>query len=378
VIELAEVVRKELRWLWPGRVPLGKLTLLAGDPELGKSFLTIDMAARVSSGRAWPDAPQTPIPPGNVILLNAEDDIEDTVCPRLVQAGAALDRCTALAAARSTADGLFRPFSLGRDLAALRVVLQEKPDCRLVVIDPVSAYLGKADGNSNTEVRALLYPLAQLASEFQVAVIAVTHLNKKGAGKAIYRAMGSLAFVAAARSAWVVARDPQEPDRHLLLHAKSNLQAKSPGLAYRFAAESRDAVATIAWEADPVTQTLDEVMTGGQLNLAVQEYRNGESFADTWLHEQLTGGPRDRNEFFEFLSRPDNISDPQVYRAAARLGVVKIKHGFSNNRWTWCLPEHTARAYAEIEAEKRREEQADRRREDRRTARKRHTSGGDE
>jgi hypothetical protein len=353
-IELAGVVRKPLGWLWPERIPLGKLTLLAGDPELGKSFITIDMAARISSGRAWPDDPQTPAPLGNVILLNAEDDIEDTVCPRLEAAGADLNRCTALSAARSTADGLFHPISLGRDLAVLRALLAAKPECRLVVIDPISAYLGNVDGNSNTEVRSLLYPLAQLAGEFAVAVVAVTHLNKKGGGKAIYRTMGSLAFVAAVRSAWAVVRDPQDMDRHLLLHAKSNLQMKSPGLAYRFAAASREAIATIAWEADPITQTIDEVLaSGSHVHLPLQEYRNGENYAATWLHETLADGPRPRSDIFSPLFRPDCISDPQVYRAAERLGVVKIKRNFSGN-WTWCLPDHAERAQVEIAEERER------------------------
>lgn len=351
VVELADVVRQETRWLWPGRIPLGKLTLLAGDPELGKSFLTVDMAARVTCGRPWPD--ETESEQGSVIFLNAEDELDDTVCPRLEKAGANLNKCLALTAARSTADGLVHPVSLTRDLTAVRAMLIARPDCRLLVIDPISAYLGYADSNSNTEVRSLLYPLSQLAAEFHVAVVAVTHLNKKGTGRAIYRAMGSLAFVAAARSAWVVVRDPCDEARHLLLHVKSNLAVKSPGLAYRFKAESKQAIATIDWETQPVEQSIDEVLgMTAAFNVAAQEYRNGENYADTWLREQLSNGPMKRGDLFHFMIRPYGVSDQQIYRGAERLGVLKSKQGYSSDSWFWALPEHKDQLMAVIAAEK--------------------------
>ena len=79
LIRLAEVEPEPIRWLWPGRIALGKLTLLAGDPGLGKSLITIDLAARVSTGAAWPDTPSEPNPTGGVVLLSAEDDLADTI-----------------------------------------------------------------------------------------------------------------------------------------------------------------------------------------------------------------------------------------------------------------------------------------------------------
>src|SRR5690554_6462321 len=98
-VELSSVVSQTTKWLWKGRVPLGKLTLLAGDPGLGKSFLTVDLAARVTSGKAWPDG--SPGCRGSVIFLNAEDELEDTICPRLEKAGADLSKCIAVTALRS-------------------------------------------------------------------------------------------------------------------------------------------------------------------------------------------------------------------------------------------------------------------------------------
>ena len=355
VVEMAKVERTETRWLWPGKIPLGKLTLLAGDPELGKSFLTVDMAARITRGLPWPDGTESIS--GSVIFMNAEDELEDTVCPRLEKAGANLEKCSALAVARSEEDGLMHPFSLARDLAVLREALQAKPDCRLVVIDPISAYLGHVDGNSNTEVRELLFPLAQLAVEHQVAIVAVTHLNKRETGHAIYRAMGSLAFVAAARSAWVVVRDPNDANRQLFLNAKSNLASKFPGLAYRFKAESKLAIATIDWETTPIEQSLDEVLRmNAGFNAAAQEYRDGERYADTWLRELLSNGPLKRGDVFARWTRPFGMSDQQVYRAAQRLGVAKVKTDFSDG-WMWALPEHTDALMAQVGAEKERQQE---------------------
>jgi len=131
LVRLADVEPEEVRWLWPGRIALGKLMLLAGDPGLGKSFVTLDMAARVSSGAAWPDCPETYNPAGGVVLLSAEDDLADTVRPRLDAAGADVNRVVALQAVRSVEPdtGAERrdPFNLATDLPELERQLRLRP-----------------------------------------------------------------------------------------------------------------------------------------------------------------------------------------------------------------------------------------------------------
>jgi hypothetical protein len=93
---LADVTPKPVRWLWPNRIPLGKLTLVFGDPNLGKSFVTLDIAARLSTGKPWPDLPGVENVPAGTVLLSAEDDLSDTIRPRLAAAGADLSRVKAL------------------------------------------------------------------------------------------------------------------------------------------------------------------------------------------------------------------------------------------------------------------------------------------
>jgi putative DNA primase/helicase len=179
-------------------------------------------------------------------------------------------------------------------------------------------------------------------------------LNKSGTGQAIYRAIGSLAFVAAARSAWIVVRDPHDAHRQLFLNAKSNLASKFPGLAYRFKAESKLAIATIDWETNPIEESVDDLlrMSAG-FNTAAQEYRDGEHYADTWLRERLSNGPLKREDIFGIWTRPRCLSDQQVYRAAQRLGVAKVKVGFSDG-CMWALPEHTDALMERVGMEKER------------------------
>ncbi|HTH17370.1 MAG TPA: AAA family ATPase, partial [Magnetospirillum sp.] len=209
LISMADVQSRPIEWLWPGRIARGKVTLIAGDPGLGKSFLTLDLAARVSRGSPWPDVPDASAPLGGVVLLSAEDDAEDTIRPRLDAAGADVHCIKLLHAVRhnyreNQKEALF---SLATDLPALEAAILAVPDCRLVVIDPITAYLGDTDSHKNAEIRGLIAPLAALAAKHGVAIVCVTHLNKSGSGPAIYRSIGSIAFVAAARAAWAVIKD---------------------------------------------------------------------------------------------------------------------------------------------------------------------------
>jgi RecA-family ATPase len=207
LVRLADAEPQPVEWLWPDRIAIGKVTTIAGDPGLGKSFLTLWLASLLSRGGAFPDRPGEPIEPGETILLSAEDDVNDTIRPRLDVAGADVSRVFALTTG-ATADGSFAPFDLTTDIPGLEEILGQKPDVRLLVIDPVSAYLGETDENKNGQIRGLMTPLSDLASRHRIAVVLVTHMNKATGLKAIYRATGSLAFVAAARTVWLVAKDP--------------------------------------------------------------------------------------------------------------------------------------------------------------------------
>lgn len=250
-----QVQPQEVRWLWPGMIPRGKLTVIAGDPGLGKSFLTLAMASLASRGAAFPgaDASGTSTPLAS-ILLSAEDDPADTIRPRLEKMGADLTKVIVMDGVVDAQDRC-REFVIGENVAELRDLVLSTPDLGLIVVDPVSAYVGESDSYNNAHVRAMLKPLSDLAADTGVAVVLVTHLRKSEAAKVLHKAMGSLAFTAAARCVLVVVRDQDDNDLRLVLTAKSNLSNDRLGYSYRLVDGA------LVW-GDSVQGTADEVISG--------------------------------------------------------------------------------------------------------------------
>lgn len=329
---LSEVTPETLQWLWAERVPLGKLTLLAGDPGLGKSFLTMDFAARVSRGSDWPNACESAQPAGSVILFSAEDDLADTIRPRLDAAGADTSRIHAVKGieqVRADVPPILRTFSLTSDLPHLEQVVASTKKPRLIVIDPISAFCGTADSCRNSDVRAMLSPLADLAAKHRVAVVAVTHLTKGSRRKALYRAMGSLAFAAASRSVWLVIKDPVDPARRLLLPAKLNLAIEPLGLSYRIE-ESR-----VVWDPEPVRMSADDALEAEAAGLDVS---TAEQEAVDWLLTLLKYKPHPARDV-RTQSHRNGISEWALRRAKLRLKVQSHRKGFGEGSVVmWALP----------------------------------------
>jgi DNA primase/RecA-family ATPase len=232
-VSLDTVLLQPVRWLVPDLVPEGKLTLLAGDGGMCKSTITLDVAAGVTTGRPCCGLTYEAPPPADVLLFSCEDDTADTLVPRLLSAGADLKRCHAVRGVQGP-DGKCLPFCLA-DVDALRAELVTRPEVRLVVIDPVSAFVGRAgvDDHKDSQLRALLSGLTEVAAETRVAIVLIAHLNKSQAVKAVARVLGSVGYVNAVRSALLAAPDPEDDSRRLLLPAKANLTPERQGLAYQ-------------------------------------------------------------------------------------------------------------------------------------------------
>lgn len=330
LVALRDAERTSVHWLWPGRIPLGKITVMAGDPGLGKSFITLDIAARLSTGAPWPDALDAPQTPRGVLLLSAEDDIGDTILPRLEAARADLARITVLRGIRSCLHDSSTPFCLDRDLSELEAALDALPGVGLIVIDPVTAYVGGVDMNSNPEVRGLLAPLAAMAMRRSVAVLLVTHLNKGAGAKGMYRISGSLALPAAARAAMLVVRDANDPARRLMLGTKLNVGRAADGMAYRIA-DGPDGEAAVHWEEGAVVMTADEAVRAEEAQPmeagAVDE-------AAAFLRELLKDGPVPAKQALEEAGQL-GIAERTLSRARARLGVVSRK---TTSGWALCPP----------------------------------------
>ncbi len=340
---LADVEPTAIRWLWPGRIALGKITMLAGHPGLGKSFLTCDLAARVSAGLPWPDVGD-PCPQGQVLILNGEDDPSDTIRPRLDAAGADVSKVHFIDGVDTTREGEIDPFELARDTRLLRDHIEATPDVRLLVIDPVSAYIGQVDDHRNSEVRGLLRPLAELAHETGVAIVLVTHLNK-GVGEAINRVIGSIAWAAAARAAWAVIRDPDDDNRRLLLCLKNNIGLESLGMAYRIASPPGEGVLAalsgvgrIEWESEPLSVRADDVL-GAPRGEGVLDPAPARAEAAGFLRELLKHGPVG-SEQIKVEAKAAGVKWASVRRAKDAIGIVARKIGFGEKAgWCWVLPD---------------------------------------
>lgn len=331
---LSDVEAKSPEWLWPNRIQRGALNIVAGDPGLGKSLVTMDMAARVSRGTPWPDTPKERNPQGNVILLAAEDNLDDAVKPRLEAAGADAERIIALQAVKRS-DGDTRAPLLKHDIAVLETAVEEVGDVRLVVIDPINSYLGDIDSNRNEDVRSVLEPLKQLAERKNVAIVMVQHLNKTlQQMKAIYRVSGSMAFAALARSVLAVTRDKKNRQWRLFTSVKVN-NAKDPiGLA--FAIRDEGGVPVVAWDSKPIDMSADEALAAEQ---GEPHQPKAMDIAMDWARERLADGPVKSEDLFG-EAKEAGVSEATLRKALKRIGAKRGRDkGVKTSPWHWSLPE---------------------------------------
>jgi hypothetical protein len=334
LVTMDTVQPEPIKWIWPGKIPVGKLALWSGDPGVGKSVVMIDIASRVSRGTPWPDS-DAANPPGRVLIAQLEDGDGDTLRPRLDAAGADVSKIVLLKGVEWYDSDSQKPctrlFSLERDISALDDACEQYADMRLIVID-ISDYLGKIDSHKNTEVRRLLGPLAELAARRRVAVVAITHLNK-GAGPAMYRSMGSLAFVAVPRAVWGIVKDPAQPSNRLMLPVKCNLSADTTGLSFQIVAT--DGVPHIAWGA-PTKVTIDEVLDSERQPKGGRGAERRQ--AAEWLRGELAQGPVAVTDLEE-RATVAQMKWRTVQRAKDDLGLWDVRQGFGpGSRCLWQLP----------------------------------------
>ncbi|OHB66229.1 MAG: hypothetical protein A2Y76_14005 [Planctomycetes bacterium RBG_13_60_9] len=332
---LAEVEPVAVKWLWPERIPLGRITLLVGRPNEGKSFLTTYMAARISTGSPWPD--RTECPCGSVMLISAEDDPADTIRPRLDAHCADVRRVHLLSMVRRIeADGERHDvmFTLA-DLEALETALKLHPDCRLVVVDPIGSFLGgRTDAHRDNEVRAVLAPVAKLAEKYGPAVLVVAHRRKSSGNIADDLALGSRAFTGIARAVWHLARDSEDKSRRLLLPGKNNLAPEGTGLAFTICGEPP----AISWEREPVAMSADDALSveNGDERRKPGPKPETRNQAVEWLRDMLKTGPMAAGKIKDEAGEA-GYAWRTVQRAKDDLGVKPYRDQFGG-AWTWRLP----------------------------------------
>jgi DNA polymerase bacteriophage-type len=276
----SDVKKEAIDWLWPGRFAFGKLGLLVGLPEEGKSMILCYIAACLTALKiSWPNDEGTPTTRGNVLFLTAEDDPSDTVSPRLAAAEADEGKVKIVQMIRErdpkTRQERPRMFNLASDLQRLERLIKETGNVVAILIDPITAYLGSGKGGidsfRDTDVRAVLGPLTDLARKYKLAVIAIMHFNKKvDITNALLRISNSLAFGGVARHVFSVTRD-EENARRLMARAKNNVAAEGVNKTLAFHFEERPAghdwrdgrpirAPAVVWEPGYVDVTATEAM----------------------------------------------------------------------------------------------------------------------
>ena len=333
LVPASEIERSPVNWLWPQRIVGDGLTIVTGPVGNTKSLFTIDIAARVSLGSAWPDGTGHSTA-GSVILFGAEDNAGKVVVPRLEAAGADLRRVMVCQGFTAGNDDDAAGVVLEYHIAQLRSALESMPDCRLIVFDPLPDYVA-ADENNSAEVRAALVPLARLAQEKNVAVLAVLHQNKKNDLTAVQRIGGSGAFAQIARTVLAIGDHPEDEAsdadrRRVMLVAKNNYGEKCVGQAYRLRKRMNDDVC-LEWIAGTVSMDADALArrpNGGR------QHDDHRSEAVDVLREHLANGPQPAAALNTTL-KDAGFGRRQIEHACITLNVVKARQ---RDGWTWRLP----------------------------------------
>jgi putative DNA primase/helicase len=350
-----DVVMRPKDWLWRGHLLRGAQEIFTGIPGIGKSQAQCDLVARVSRGDGWPDGTSA-MPPANVIMITAENCPDQEVVPRLVAAGAALDRVHFMRRIRQE-NGTERMFLLGEEIDELERNTRKVGDVGFVTIDLITAYMGDIDSYKASDVRGQLAPLQDLAERVNVTFSTITHPPKTTSNRGIDQFIGSQAFIAACRIGHVAIEevvDANKTGRVLFTNPKNNPHARMPTLAYRIAelvvgqgqTTGEEIVGShIVWDADPVDTTADQALAaaagrrggGGGEGTAKDE-------AVDFLRRALANGPvptRDiQRQAVEscLLGSTSPIGDSKPFRAARQvLGVASSKAGMEDG-WVWALP----------------------------------------
>lgn len=362
-----QITPERIVWMWYEKIPFGKLTLFAGNPDNGKSLASTDVAARVTIGKPFPEDQSENHKPADVLMMVGEDDLKDTAVPRLIAAGADMKRVHFLIAARPVRQD-DREVRLDMDIPAIERKLEQCPSISLIVIDPISNYLGEVNMMAEQEVRKILIPLKRMAEKYNVAVVLVMHLNKKNDQDAISRVGGAMAFIGVARCSWLFMRDPKEepaegeeapkepvekkPDTFSMLRIKNNLVSSSKsGMAYSVdvrpipVPNEPDIITPYIVWGSVVDRSADEalgprVRSSGD-GMARKANRTSEPLqkAITWLGGQLQNGePVKAKKLLDAAKNAEAISPDTLRKAAKQMKVRIFQDGVgSANAWFWVL-----------------------------------------
>jgi len=329
---VADVVGKQLEWLWHNTFPKAQLSLLVGKPSAGKSFFTMMMAARVSSGKGFPTHSEYTVDQGKVLVLQLEDSIA-TTCKKRLYWEDAYDRNVHFLLGTRDNKGNTYPVDLSTDLDKVRQKMAELGDVKLLIVDPLSAYVGisaKMDSHNEREVRTALSPLMTFIEQEGVTVVGIMHLNKNQAADPVQRIMGSAAWSQVPRVIWVIAKDRQDPELRHFLVGKNNEVSETEKRKAEFVFRIQDNHIVVAPDVQPMG--LAEAI-GPEPPEDAKERRGKLKTALAFLEDQKAKGTRELSAKEVNQAFPD-INDNTWSQARRKL---KIKPVQGPDGWRWPL-----------------------------------------
>jgi len=336
VIWLDTIESEPVKWLWQDRIARGKITLLCGEPGVSKSMFALDIAARISSDRDWPDYRGSP-DVGSVLIFTAEDDSKDTIKPRLEMVKANPDK---IAHVKCTFD--MTSENTGVIPKAINQ-MKTQQDIRLIILDPITEYLGNVDSHKNAEVRSVLSRLAEFATEYDVAVLGITHYAKAENKCVDNRIIGSMAFNACARNVWHVLKDK---NRRLFVAGKHNLVCDEDATGLAYTVESGETkwvtqtgkkvtIGKVDIGSEPVLESAQNV--ADRLSRSVSKAE----IASDFLLKLLEDGPVDGDKVKNMAAQA-GISDASLRSGKKNLGIESPYVG--QNKTKWNLPDFLDRS----------------------------------
>ena len=331
---LADVKETPMKYLWDPYIPLSKLTIAMGDPNMGKSFFSMALATIISQGWDFPDLngivhKENPFEKRNILYLDAENGLGDTMKPRLREMGADFNFIHAITgvALQHTANGDSREAGLTLQKKDLEILENSliKIQPTLLIIDPVQAFLTGADMYRPNEVRPVLAELSRLAEKHECSVLVIGHLRKAQAEKVMHAGMGSIDFFAAARSVLLIGRNPRNPDERAIVHIKHNNSAAGDAIGF----ELKDGI--FRW-------TGTSMLTAHDLLAPDKEKEgNGVPEIEDFLRDILKDGQVSATEVFKQGKEFGGYSVSTLHRAKDKMGIEAHKLSKTEG-WVWRLP----------------------------------------
>jgi putative DNA primase/helicase len=336
----ADYEMEELRWLWPQKIPSGKMVLYTGKPDGGKTMCALDVAARVTRGSDWPDGSRNENGMGRVLIASSEDDPKDTLVPRLKAAGADLNNIEIVVGTVLSAKGKRKKktLNLKRDAVMLLEAIKANPDIKLLILDPIISFFGDADMNKDKDVRPITDDLKATCEKSGLTVIGIVHSSKRSDVDAVHKVSGAGSLVASARAVWGFSRDTEDKSKFHMAHVKGNLTRDKSGLDYTI----EEALVTIQGKPVGVPHTVwggkfegdaDDLLDASRERKDKVDYKA--NIAKAYL--RTVKYPVKAMALYEQAERAEGLSSDVLKKAKVRLWaegfqiVVKKQH----DGWYW-------------------------------------------